>query len=164
MTIKRILVPTDFSEPSLKALDYAIDFTRAHNAELLLLHVVEPIRHTRMVPDVSAILEHHRAEAAEKIAELEQRTRRRHRKCRSEVHFGVPYDVIVDVAKKWNADLIIIATHGYTGLYHVFLGSVTERVVRIAECPVMTLRVAEAPSPGRRRRAPKRTSKSPRGS
>ncbi len=70
MTIKRILVPTDFSEPSLKALDYAIDFTRAHNAELLLLHVVEPIRHTRMVPDVAAILEHHRAEAAEKIAEL----------------------------------------------------------------------------------------------
>lgn len=164
MTIKRILVPTDFSEPSLKALDYAIDFTRARNAELLLLHVVEPIRHTRMMPDVSEILEHHRAEAVEKIAELEQRTRRRHRKCRSEVHFGVPYSVIGDVAKRWNADLIIIATHGYTGLYHLFLGSVAERVVRIAECPVMTLRVAQAPSSGRRRRVPKRTSKSPRRS
>jgi universal stress protein A len=162
MIIKRILVPTDFSEPSLKALDYAIDFTRAHNAELLLLHVVEPIRHTRMMPDVSEILEHHRAEAAEKIAELEQRTRQRHRKCRSEVHFGVPYYVIADVAKNWNADLIIIATHGYTGLSHLFLGSVTERVVRIAECPVMTLRVAETPSAKRRRGLPKRPSKSPR--
>jgi universal stress protein A len=162
MTIKRILVPTDFSEPSLKALDYAIDFTRAHDAELLLLHVVEPIRHTRMITDVSEILEHHRAEAAEKIAELEQRTRRHHRKCRSEVHFGVPYSVIADVAKKWNADLIIIATHGYTGLHHLLLGSVTERVVRIAQCPVMTLKVGKALAAGRRRRVPKRASKSPR--
>ena len=164
MTIKRILVPTDFSEPSLKALDYAIDFTGAHNAELLLLHVVEPIRHTRMMLDVSAILEHHRAEAAEKLTELEQRTLRRHRKCRSEVHFGVPYDVIADVAKKWKADLIIIATHGYTGLYHLFLGSVAERVVRIAECPVLTLRAAQAPLPKQRRRSPKSTSKSSRRS
>ncbi|HVB80185.1 MAG TPA: universal stress protein [Candidatus Binataceae bacterium] len=162
MTIKRILVPTDFSEPSLKALDFAIDFTRAHNAELLLLHVVEPIRHTRMMLDVSEILEHHRAEAAEKLTGLEQRTRRRHRKCRSEVHFGIPYDVIADIAKKWKADLIIIATHGYTGLYHLFLGSVAERVVRIASCPVLTVRAPETPVPRRRRRSPKRTSRSSR--
>jgi universal stress protein A len=164
MTIKRILVPTDFSAPSLKALDYAIDFARTHKAELLLLNVVEPIQHTRLIPDVSEILEQHRSEAAEKITQLEQRTRRRVRKCRAEVHFGVPYSVIADVAKKWKADLIIIATHGYTGLYHLFLGSVAERVVRVAECPVMTLRVAKAPSPRRRRRPAKRLSKSLRRS
>jgi universal stress protein A len=159
MTIKRILVPTDFSAPSLKALDYAIDFARTHKSELLLLNVVEPIRHTRLLPDVSEIMEHHRSEAAEKIAELERQTSRRLRKCRAEVHFGVPYNVIADVAKKWKADLIVIATHGYTGLYHLFLGSVAERVVRIAECPVMTVRVKEAVS--RRRRA-KRKAKSSR--
>jgi len=162
MTIKRVLIPTDFSEPSLKALDYAIDFTEARNAELLLLHVVEPIRNTRLMPDVSEILEHHRVEAAEKLAELEQRTRGRHRKCRSEVHFGVPYDVIAEVAKQFEADLIIMATHGYTGLYHLFLGSVAERVVRIASCPVLTVRAAQVPSPKRRRRSPSGASKSSR--
>lgn len=164
MTIKRILVPTDFSDPALKAIDYAIDFVGAHNAELLLLNVVEPIRHTRMITDVSEILEHHRTEAAETLTKLEQRTRRRHRKCRSEVHFGVPYEVIADVAKKWKADLIIIATHGHTGLYHLFLGSVAERVVRIAECPVLTVRAAEAPSPKPGRGSSKPRSKSSRES
>ncbi len=158
MTIKRILVPTDFSDPSLKALDYAIDFIGAHKAELLLLHVVEPIRNTRLMPDVSGILEHHRAEAAEKLAGLEQRIRRHRHKCRSEVHFGVPYEVIADIAKKSKADLIIIASHGHSGLYHLFLGSVAERVVRIAECPVLTIRV----TPPRERAATKSAAKSSR--
>lgn len=151
MTIKRILVPTDFSAASLKALDYAIEFASAHSAELLIVHVVGPIQHTRFIPDVSELLEHHRAEAAEKLAELEKKTRRRHPKCRCEVHFGVPYDVIANVATKSKADLIIIATHGYTGLYHLFLGSVAERVVRIASCPVLTVRAAEAIRPQTRR-------------
>jgi universal stress protein A len=164
MTIKRILVPTDFSESSLKALDYAVNFAGAQNAELLLVHVIEPIRHTRFIPDVSELLEQHRTEAAEKLAELEKRTRRRHPKCRSEVHFGIPYDVIAGVAKKWKADLIIIATHGYTGLYHLFLGSVAERVVRIAECPVLIVRAAQARSPARRRRSSKRAAKPSRRS
>ena len=124
--------------------------------------MVEPIRHTRMITDVSEILEHHRTEAAETLTELEQRTRRRHRKCRSEGHFGVPYEVIADVAKKWNADLIIIATHGHTGLYHLLLGSVAERVVRIAECPVLTVRAAEAQSPKPGRGLSKPRSKSSR--
>jgi universal stress protein A len=134
------VVPTDFSDQSLKALDYAIDFTRSldEGAEIVLVHVVEPISHTRFIPDVSVLLEQQRAEAAEKIAVWEKRTRQRHRKCRSEVHFGVPYEAIADAAKKSKADLIIIATHGHTGLAHLFLGSVAERVVRIAKCPVLT--------------------------
>lgn len=147
MTVKRILVPTDFSAPSLKALDYAIKFAHERDAELLLLHVVEPIQHTRLIPDVSELLEQHRTEASEKLTELEKQTRRRHPNCRSEVHFGIPYQVIADMAKKWRADLIIIATHGYTGLYHLLLGSVAERVVRIASCPVLTVRAAEPASP-----------------
>lgn len=159
MSIKRILIPTDFSKPSLKALDYAINFAEARNAELLLVHVIEPIRHTRLIPDISELLEQHRAEAAEKIADLVKRAQRRHRKCGSEIHFGIPYDVIASVARKWKADLIIIATHGYTGLYHLFLGSVAERVVRIAECPVLTVRAAETPLPKERGRSSKRVPK-----
>jgi universal stress protein A len=160
MAIKRIVVPTDFSEQSLKALDYAIDFARSHEgAEILILHVVEPIRHTRFIPDVSVFLEHQRAEAADKIAALEKRTRQRHGKCRSEVHFGTPYEVITDAAEKLKADLIIIATHGHTGLAHLFLGSVAERVVRIAKCPVLTVHALNALLPRERTRRPRRKRK-----
>jgi nucleotide-binding universal stress UspA family protein len=147
MSIKRILVPTDFSDPSLKALDYAIDFIGARNAELLLLHVVEPIRNTRLMPDVSELLEHHRAEAVERFADLERRIRRHHHKCRSEVHFGVPYQVIAEIAQSSKSDLIVMASHGHSGLFNMFLGSVTERVVRIAQCPVLTIRASPAPTP-----------------
>ena len=162
MKIKRIVVPTDFSNDSLKALDYAIDFAHSHDAELLLVNVVEPIRNTRMLPDVSELLEQRRTEAAERIAALEKRTQQRYRNCRSEIHFGVPYEVIAEVAKKSGADLIIIATHGHTGLYHLFLGSVAERVVRIAECPVLTVRSAIVPERAHRRGASKRVASSAR--
>jgi universal stress protein A len=157
MTFKRLLVPTDFSESSLKALDYAIQFARSHGtAELILLHVIEGIRHTRYIPDVSALLEQQRAEAADRIAELEQRVRRRRVKCRAVLHFGIPYQVIAENAEKCNADLIIIATHGHTGLAHLFLGSVAERVVRVAKCPVLTVRALPVEAPvARRRRRPR---------
>ena len=116
----------------------------------MILHVVEPIRYTRFIPDVSVLLEQQRAEAADKIAALEKRTRQRYGKCRSEVHFGTPYEAIIEAAEKLKADLIIIATHGNTGLAHLFLGSVAERIVRIAKCPVLTihtLRAAFRPRP-----------------
>jgi nucleotide-binding universal stress UspA family protein len=160
MAIKRILIPTDFSAPALKALEYAIDFVGSKNAELLLIHVIEPIRHTRFIPDAAQILEHRRAEAAESLAKLEKKVQGRHPTCRSEVHFGIPYDVIAKIAKKWKADLIIIATHGYTGLNHVFLGSVAERVVRIAACPVLTVRAGAVPLPKRRSVRPRSASRS----
>ena len=160
MAIKRIVVPTDFSEHSLKALDYAIDFARSHEgAEIVILHVVEPIRYTRFIPDVSVLLEQQRAEAADKIAALEKRTRQRYGKCRSEVHFGTPYEAITDAAEKLKADLIIIATHGHTGLAHLFLGSVAERVVRIAKCPVLTVHALNALLPRERTRRPRRKRK-----
>jgi universal stress protein A len=162
MVIKRIVVPTDFSTQSLKALDYAIDFARSQNgAEIVIVHVVEPIRHTRFIPDVSVLLEQQRAEAAHKIAALEKRTRQRHGKCRTEVHFGIPYEAIAEAAEKLKADLIIIATHGHTGLAHLFLGSVAERVVRIAKCPVLTVRTLKAPVPHGRVRRPRRKRKGP---
>ncbi|MGO9449718.1 MAG: universal stress protein [Candidatus Binataceae bacterium] len=146
MKIKRILVPIDFSVSSLKALDYAVEYARPHRAELLLLHVVEPITHMWMVPDVAKLMEQHRAKATEQLTKLEKRTKHRYRKCRSEVHSGIPYVVITNLAEKSKADLIITATHGHTGLHHLFLGSVAERVVRLAKCPVLTLRVVEARS------------------
>lgn len=159
MKYGRILVPTDFSKHSLKALDYAIDFARPHGAELLLVNVIEPIRYTRSIPDVSELLEHRRVEAAEQIAELEKQTKQRYPKCRSEVHFGIPYEVINEVAERSKADLIIIATHGHSSFYHLFLGSVAERVVRTAQCPVLTVRSVGPLARERRRRPAKRATK-----
>jgi universal stress protein A len=163
MKIKRILVPTDFSDHSLKSLDYAVDFARSqHGAELLIVHVVEPIRHTRLIPDVSEILEQQRTDAAERIAALERRVRRHYPRCRSEVHFGVPYQAIADVAEKSKADLIIIATHGHTGLAHLLLGSVAERVVRIAKCPVLAVHTLKPPAAARRSHRPRPTTRAAR--
>jgi universal stress protein A len=155
MAIKRIIVPTDFSDQSVAALDYAVGLVRSFpGAEIIIIHVVEPIRHTRLIPDVSLLLEQRREEAAHKIAALEKRARRRYSRCRSEVHFGIPYEIIGEVAEKLKADLIIIATHGHSGLAHLFLGSVAERVVRLAECPVLTVRASNAqPLPLRKRRS-----------
>lgn len=157
MTIKRILVPTDFSDHSLKALDYAIDFARSQaRVEIVLLHVIEPIRYTRFVGEISVAMEQQREEAAEQIAALEKRARERHARCRSEVQFGVPYQEIVEAAEKSRADLIIIATHGTTGLAHLLLGSVAERVVQMAKCPVLIVRsaqVLERPARRPRRKA-----------
>ncbi len=159
MKFGRIVVPLDFSSHSLKALDYAIDFANSRDCELLLINVVEPIRHTKLMPDVSVLLENQRTQAARKLAEIEKRAKQRYRKCRSEVHFGIPYEVIATVARKSKADLIIIATHGHTGLSHLFLGSVAERVVRIAQCPVLTVRAVKTPNSAARRRSSGRATK-----
>ena len=155
----RIVVPIDFSSNSLKALDYAIDFANSRDCELLLINIVEPIRHTMLMPDVSVLLENQRTQAARRLGELEKRTKQRYRNCRSEVHFGIPYEVIAEVARKSKADLVIIATHGHTGLSHLFLGSVAERVVRIAQCPVLTVRAVKAPKSVARRPASRRAIK-----
>lgn len=146
LNYKRIVVPIDFSELSLGALEYAVDFAKLHRAEILLLHIIEPITHTRFIPDVSELLEQQRADAAENLAKLESRTKRRFRQCRSEIHFGEPHELIPEVARKYRADLIIMATHGFTGLHHLLVGSVAERVVRFASCPVLTVKPKRPPS------------------
>jgi nucleotide-binding universal stress UspA family protein len=125
---------------SIEALDYAIDFARSHRAELLIVHMIEPITHTRFIPDVAEILERQRADEAQKLVQLEKRIRRRFTRFRSEIHFGAAHEQIPEIAKKDGADLIIMATHGHTGLHHLLVGSVAERVVRLASCPVLTLK------------------------
>jgi nucleotide-binding universal stress UspA family protein len=115
----------------------------------LLLHVIEPPKHTRIILNPSKVLEDRRSQVAETLAQLEEQTKQRHDSCRSEVHTGIPYKVIADVAKKAEVDLIIMMTHGHAGLYHLFPGSVAERVVRLSPCPILMVRAFEAPIPQR---------------
>jgi universal stress protein A len=154
MKIKRLLVPVDFSDSSAAMLKYAINFARMHDAEMLLVHVIEPMNYAvpRWLPEPTALLEEQRKEAAAQIARLVDRARAGRVKCSGEVHFGVVYEVIADLAQESGADMIVIATHGRTGLAHMIIGSVAERVIHNATCPVLVVRTIP---PHRRARRPR---------
>jgi len=145
--IKRILVPVDFSPASLKALDYAADFAQPLGADLSVLFVIEPIYYA--VPDLAGaaagtavgLLEEQRASGKRQLERLQARYAKRRIKLRTLMQTGTPYQTIVDAAKSLKANLIVMSTHGRTGVSHLLLGSVAERVVRSATCPVLTIRV-----------------------
>ena len=142
--IRTILVPTDFSEHSNSALKYAMPFARQFKARIVLLHVIE---RQDVYPDVyypKMLTPEQIKLAAEKGI---------YRVCRQHglkkpllreimVKEGVPHQMICQTALDQKADLIVIATHGRTGLAHVFLGSTTERVVRHAPCLVLVVRIS----------------------
>ncbi len=146
LQFKRILVPLDFSAPSLRTLRLAGDWAARFGAKVCLLHVVESLNTIGLfgaepiaaLPPPVDYREQARAEL-ERLAwaEFPDSTA-------VSVHLrdGSAYDQIASAARELEADLIIIATHGRTGLTHALLGSTAERVVRHAPCPVLTLRRA----------------------
>ncbi|MBM4147622.1 MAG: universal stress protein [Lentisphaerae bacterium] len=146
--IDRILCPVDFSMNSEHALLYATAFATSHGAELLLLHVVPPPVYEGM--DVGGFYELP-AEAVQELADacnrrLEQvaeSARKRHPKVAAKLVSGNPFLEIVKTAREEKADLIVMGTHGRTGMAHVLMGSVAERVVRKAPCPVLTVKHPE---------------------
>ncbi len=144
--LKRILVPLDFSPPSRRAVRFACEWAARFGSEVCLLHVLEPMNafaafgDMPIAPPVLPFDFHEQARTElEKIArqEFPEST-----KVSVHLRDGAAYDQIAATAKELDADLIIIATHGHTGLSHVLLGSTAERVVRHAPCPVLTLRRA----------------------
>ena len=152
MTITRILVPTDFSADANAAFDYALALARKFDAPVHLVHVVED-------PLAAGVWssEIYTAEIAglqvNLVRDAEQRLRRSvpdtAGTVSTEVRTGNAAKQIVDAARETHADLIVMGTRGRTGVAHVIMGSVAERVVRLAPCPVLTLR-AEALQPSTR--------------
>lgn len=141
--IKSVLVPLDFSASSLKALDYAVAFARQFKAKLTLVHVVEPIATPDFAASFPLGVENDRSmEAAKEKLESVLKSARVPAASVEKllVRFGRSFHEIADAARTLKVDLIIISTHGYTGLKHVILGSTTERVVRHAPCPVLVVR------------------------
>jgi len=145
LPITKILCPTDFSEPSYKALEAASEMAKNFNAEIILIHILSPvfiypaaaapgIMKTRDINDID------RDEMAYKSLSmtLEQRVPDPI-KARSILGKGNPADEIARSAKNEKADLIVIGTHGFTGWRHLVLGSVAEKVVRLSHCPVLTI-------------------------
>ena len=144
--ITRILVPTDFSETSDAALEYARVLARRFGASLHLLHVVDDPFVTEGLAAEAYITE---APTIRTAMLEEARARLAHRAAgctTTEAIFGRGAVTIVEYAQQVGTDLIVMGTHGRTGLAHLFLGSVAERVVRTAPCAVLTVGREAAPA------------------
>jgi universal stress protein A len=143
--LKNILVPIDFSDCSKKALQYALPLAKEHSAALTLLYVVPPAYGGGEFATVDyALLEATMKEDGEReLAKLVVDEVRGEVSADTLVRGGSPARVIVETARRLPADLIVISTHGRTGLKHVFLGSVAEHVVQSAPCPVFVVREQE---------------------
>jgi nucleotide-binding universal stress UspA family protein len=148
MKLKRVLVPVDFSRNSLEALEYAVALGKAFNPEFVLLFALEPLQfavaghaYGGAVPiNVESLVTEQRRVARADLDDLQKRFARKNLKMRAILGSGTPYRVIVDTAKRLGADLIVMGTHGRTGLTRFFMGSVAEMVARHAHCPVLTVR------------------------
>lgn len=142
--IRRILFPTDFSDYAEDALSYAVRLAKDFDAELHVLHVVSPLPAlvcTEGMPYNPADTEDSRiADAERAVGRLVGTVKDLGVTVRSRVCTGVPFHEILEYARGQDIDLIVMATHGRTGLAHALLGSVTEKIVRTAPCPVFTVR------------------------
>jgi nucleotide-binding universal stress UspA family protein len=139
MEIRRILFPTDFSENSEYALMYALAFARQFDATLTVLHVVHvPPQMPEL--NIGAILDRMVKHAERNLSKLIREAGETRVAMHPEVRLGVDYREITAFAEKEKMDLIVMGTHGRTGMAHALLGSVAERVVRHAPCPVLTVK------------------------
>jgi nucleotide-binding universal stress UspA family protein len=143
MNIQKILVPFDFSEYSEKAYSWAIGMAEKWKARILLLHVVQRPTYPPVLmgshfnaADFEAGL---RAEAETRIHEFVAKTPHGVVSVDVKVMIGEPSWDICKVAEEEHGDLVIMGSHGRTGLGHVLLGSVAERVVRLSSCPVLVV-------------------------
>lgn len=142
---KTILMATDFSESSDHAFAYALSMAKKFNARLLLLHVInEPIDLRGFyAPHISfEKLEEEIEEGAQKMMEKFCQTHLRdYDNYETAIIPGIPYDEVIKKAEESNAELIVLGTHGRTGLDHMLFGSTAEKVVRKSTVPVMTVRL-----------------------
>lgn len=153
--IAKVLVPVDFTDYSNQAVDYAGMLAAKFGARVRLLHVIE--KFTYSVTDTIQVVDHYsalRAIAQPLIEGLRKHLDEHGVAADAEIRTGTPYAEILDEADRFKADLIVMGTHGRTGLAHALLGSVAERVVRLARCPVLTVR--STPAGGAAREAAKR--------
>ncbi len=144
-SIKKILYATDYSKASARAFDEAVKLAKQNRAELLVVHVVEPTPYVAGEEFGSAQIYAKLEDAAKRaaqssMAKLMQRLKKLRVKAQSLLLRGSAREQIVKAAKSKKADLIVIGTHGRTGLSKLFMGSVAGSVVSTAACPVMTVR------------------------
>ena len=148
ININKILCPIDFSETSDHAVKYAIAMAQAHDAQIIMLHVIAPaiaaLPGDQLIPnlpqadllEIEDACQHHLTTVAGNLAELNLDISTR-------LVNGIPFLEIIKCAKDDEVDLLVMGTHGHTGLNHILIGSVAEKVVRKACCPVLTIKHPE---------------------
>ncbi|MBE2279900.1 MAG: universal stress protein [Ignavibacteriaceae bacterium] len=141
---KKILVPVDFSNYSRNAIKFSVEFAIKNNAHILMLYVIEPIIYPAdlsigqiALPSVNLDLDQTAKSELEKLAQSEigdavQTT--------CIIKYGKPFLEIIETARDEDADLIIISSHGRSGVEHILFGSTADKVVRKSPCPVLTIR------------------------
>lgn len=154
ITLERILVPVDFSDCSLDALEYAVVVAQQAKASLTLLHVLEPVSYGLDFTLGQSRTRHSEVESwTKRLEELASSLRVIHISVESRLRGGHPADSILDAAQTLPCDLIVMGTHGRRGISHAISGSVAEAVLRKARCPVLTVRSPKF-GPGHRRVIP----------
>lgn len=145
MQIRTILYPTDFSKGARAAMDHAISLAKDYDAKLILLHVVEDIPIAEWyIPSalsVASLMEDLKTSAMQEIQKWVAEVAAHVKDVEKMVVNGVPFVEIIGAAREKKADLIVIGTHGRTGIDHILFGSTAEKVVRKASCPVLTVRM-----------------------
>ncbi len=141
MLIKKVLALTDGSQNSRSALRYAVEICRNFDASLHLLSVVEDMPSYVNLEVGIEFFASIQETIKKEVVQCSGYCETSGVACTGEIRHGVPYEEIINYAKEIDADLIVMATHGHTGLSHILLGSVAEKIVRHAPCPVLTTRV-----------------------
>ncbi len=144
--LSRIVCPSDFSQTSSRAVDYAATMAVSLDAELILLHVIPQMDYPLRSFGISGSFEHIQEEMttraeenlAERIKLLKQDVP--NVQVRATVRHGEVHEVTMECAEQENAGMIIMGTHGHTGITHALLGSTADKVVRLSKCPVLTVR------------------------
>ncbi len=147
MGFREILVCHDFSEDSTAALDLALELARPLSASLHLLHVWQrpvEILSPYEVPLPASVAQEARARANRRLEEEAERVRRAGVPVRASLREGSPAETIAETVRELGADVVVMGTRGRTGLAHVLLGSVAERTLRLAPCPVLTVKAKPA--------------------
>jgi nucleotide-binding universal stress UspA family protein len=147
---QKILVPTDFSAHSAEAVRFAADLSKRYEASVSLVHLYQPIAYA--IPD--GIMIFPAPQLADMLAEFQKLLDLARQEALAagavqvdtQLLQGVIHSEIVNVARQGAYDLIIMGTHGRTGIKHALIGSVAEKIVRTAPCPVLTVRLPDEPS------------------
>jgi universal stress protein A len=137
---KTILCPTDFSEESYRALDYGVRFAKAADGTVLLAHIVhvasgELYQHGHVLK-----VEDAKQRARALLEDVLQKHMGGYPKYELIVEIGDPYESLNTIANQRKVDLIVVATHGRSGLHHLVMGNVAEKLIRHAPCPVFVVR------------------------
>ena len=148
LPLKKILWPTDFSEPAYEGLRIATELATQFSSEILLVHVVAPMptMHGASAPTgfhLPAVLEEFQESAQKSLEDIRQAKIPAEIQAFTVVVHGKPAHEIVRLAAQEKADIIVIPTQGESGWQRLVFGSVAEKVVRLADCPVLTIRTPE---------------------